>query len=142
MKIATLQNDKGKWKVVDPREGKGVSSFDKVEQAVDLFNAVNAEIAAESVAVAAAAGPNISVSNGKAILGLPGLGFKGMVFSGYVADWDGMFTAFGTPPDAPIRAAIDAVRPKLVETWQAYRAIPVGATLPDGSTKQAPRAKA
>lgn len=50
MKLATIRNDSGKWKVIDPREGKGVTVAKSAEEAIALMEAANAEITAAAEA--------------------------------------------------------------------------------------------
>ena len=60
MKLATLRGDAGKFKVIDPREGKGVLVFKTLDEAAAAQDAANAEIMAESEAAIKAAMPKIS----------------------------------------------------------------------------------
>ena len=50
MKLATLRNDNGKWRVMDPREGKGVTTCKTYEEANQALEAANEEIVADMLA--------------------------------------------------------------------------------------------
>ena len=75
MKLCKLQNDGGKWKVTDPREGKGVTTCKSAEEAIALHDALNAEIvAAASEEAAASTVPSrieILSKDGRPVLGVP-----------------------------------------------------------------------
>ena len=141
---ATLRGEKGKISVWDPRPGKGlVGTFDAVKEtaeAIALHTRINAEIKAEAEAADAekAGKPQIKVSKGKAtIVNVDRLrvGYKGMSFGGYQADWEFLFQFFGVPADAPIRAEYEAFKSKLCTTWTAAADLKAGQAYPSGEVK-------
>lgn len=136
--------DGGKMKVTDPRTGH-IETFDAkaFQQGAERAAAIDAEIEADeakaATTAASSAGPKLSVKGGKATISQSGLGYKGILFGGYRADFEALMGYFGAPETSQAAKDYEANKDKLVATWQAYGNLPVGATLPDGSEKPPPR---
>ena len=137
MKLATLRNDNGKWRVTDPREGKGVTTCKSYDEANAILEATNEEIVADMLAAKPGKGgkPGIIVKNGKATITAAGLGYKGMLFGGYVADWTALLDYFGASPESQGRRDFESVKDQLCADWKAYADIEAGAILPSGEPK-------
>ena len=137
--IARLTGDGGKIKLLDPRPGKGVQVFEKrdMEHAMEVCDAVNAEIAAVGATAPAA---TMKVKGGKATVYVPEHGYKGQLFSGYAADFEALIAYFGASPESQGVSDFAEIRPYICASWQAFGDLAVGATLPDGSVKQPKRA--
>lgn len=141
IQLAKLSKANGKWRVIRGTDILGEFSDKDADKAMDLLNSENEKAAAAVETEAASTGPKLTVKNGKATISASGLGYKGQLFGGFADDFEAMFAFFGSPADSPARKAYDAIRSKLCQSWQAYGDLPVGATLPDGSTKPAPKGR-
>lgn len=85
----------------------------------------------------APSGPvHVSVKNGKLAVFFTDstLAYQGRAFEHFGAPMAALIAAW---PE--IEAAYNRDKAKLVPTWEAYAEMPIGATLPDGSSKPAPK---
>jgi len=118
----------------------GVEKFDDFDKASAKQTEINEAIQG-SINGDKTEGVKMTIKNGKATLSASGLGYKGILLGGYAADLEALIAYFGSPADSRAAKDFAANRAKLCASWQAYGDLPVGATLPDGTTKPAPKGR-
>lgn len=135
------QGNAAKFKVIDPRAvdagGKGVQVYDakQATEAIAEMDAINAAIDVAEAAAEAKGGPKLVVKLGKATLTGSGLGYKGQIMGGYVADFEAIIAFFGASPDSEGVKAFNAAKSRMHATWQEYGDLAVGAITKSGEPK-------
>lgn len=115
----------------------GVHKFETASAAMEFNNAAQDAYDQAAREEETKGGLKLTTSKGKFTVTGSGLGYKGQIFSGFIADFEALADWLGSPADSPGRKAFNAKKDQILATWQTYSELPVGAALPDGSTKPA-----